>query len=307
MHLRDTCGWPMPQVSEKLINPKPSASVSGSTARLAPVFGCTVTKTARFSRSYFSSSIFPSLSLDHRLTWTQAIEGRVKVDPMRKLPKELQGMVLGYLPVTKLGAIMSVSRLWNEACREPRLWKDLRFIRHWSSGEPRPFPRGALSTIIKYAENSVTSLHITGLKDFSLSGPMLRQMLRALPQLQSLALGITNPRYPSPRLTFDYELLTWHDVWNILLDVAPSTLTALSLSTFALTDAAQQALQPVSGIPEFAQNLEQLTLVGVADRDIHPWTAFAWPKLTKLSLTGPEGWSRVRVNTGLGFKMVSCT
>ncbi|ROV98631.1 hypothetical protein VSDG_04241 [Cytospora chrysosperma] len=68
-----------------------------------------------------------------RCVWIyhQAIESilysLLRKDFIVSLPSELQAMVLQYLSQAELCRCMRVTKLWNQACRNPVLWRDLEF------------------------------------------------------------------------------------------------------------------------------------------------------------------------------------
>lgn len=152
----------------------------------------------------------------------------LRKDIIVSLPSELQAMVLQYLSQAELCRCMRVTKLWNQACRNPVLWRDLKFVKNWSKPTPRLLRSGVLNDIISNrASKLAKSLAIHGMGDFGIDDTKLSSILRALPQLHSLSLkgdelgSLSTTSTPACK-----------SVLYVLLRAAPPKLKTLRIGAF---------------------------------------------------------------------------
>ncbi|ROV92742.1 hypothetical protein VMCG_09031 [Cytospora schulzeri] len=123
-------------------------------------------------------------ALESVKTYGNKDHGKLKIlysllrkDIIVSLPTELQTMVLRHLSQAELCRCMRVTKHWDHASRNPSLWKDLKFVKHWSAPKPRPLRPGVLNDIIiNRASKLAKSLVIHGMEDFGIDDTKLRPM-----------------------------------------------------------------------------------------------------------------------------------
>lgn len=232
----------------------------------------------------------------------QAIRQMLRADPMQRFPIEIQQMVLENLPYTDLCRALGVSKAWSAACRNPRLWMHLEFVRCWRSRKPRPFRPGVLNDIISNrSQNLARSLTIAGMQEFAMDATQLGSILRALPRLESLSLsGSTRIQWPKGRLTPEVmdRLLSFSDIFTAICEAAPRSLKAIHLDTLAFVAPQKPTWLGTSAFSRIAWSLEEMSLTNLCQKNygIQPCNvarltleSIVWPKLEKLTMkAGPK-------------------
>lgn len=207
-------------------------------------------------------------------------------------------MVLEYLPYAHLCRALRVSKVWNQACRNPSLWMHLKFVRYWRSQGQRPFRPGVLNDIIsKRAQNLARSLTITGMKEFAIDAAKLRSVLLALPRLESLSLS------GSDRIQWQWRwvvaeslkdpFLCFSDTFRAICECAPRSLKVLRLDNFIYAPPQQSPWLETSTIDRISESLVEMSLTNlghiipgapVYDVVCATLESTVWPKLEKLIL-----------------------
>lgn len=229
----------------------------------------------------------------------------LRSDPIRRLPVEVQQMILQYLPFSDLCRALAVSKTWNRACRNASLWTHLEFVKYWTSTKRglqsrRPFRPGVLNDIIsKRSQNLAKSLTINGTYDFGIKDTLLRSILRALPRLESLSLsGAERVRSP-----FDYHSLfvdrasaSFDRFMNVICEEAPAGLEVLRLDFLVFEQHPPGEDAWPRKIGRFSESLVELTLTDLVDSGGFPLryvihstlSSTSWPKLEKLTIDTEE-------------------
>ncbi|KAK3373441.1 hypothetical protein B0T24DRAFT_623163 [Lasiosphaeria ovina] len=127
-------------------------------------------------------------AMAHKLDMPEA-----RQDPVRKLPREILGMVLSYLDSTAVLRCVRVSKQWNEVfVSDKTLWREFRL------GKPRSPGRFLGNFLNKHGH--IRTLVINDAGKFALTSLKMSMLCRGLPDLERLSLGCVVPLAESIKL-----------------------------------------------------------------------------------------------------------
>ncbi|KAK7737908.1 hypothetical protein SLS53_006286 [Cytospora paraplurivora] len=244
----------------------------------------------------------------------QVLRSLLRKDIISYLPNELKIEILKHLSHTDVCRCMRVSKAWNKVSQDAALWRDLQFVKRWSSQTSRPFRPGILNDIItNRARNEAKSLAISGMKDFEIDGVKLRSLLRVLPQLDSLSLRGWHASSPadSPEIRLNAVLCA------VLQNASPrlKTLHLEHLSSVEHWDGIDPVFRDWFSESVRVQGLQELIISGVScSSSLLPGPEFRgrvnlynlapWRRLEKLMIRGSQDhrWDGACINFPLLVK-----